>query len=654
MSIQILDIVLYSIRGERRILSFRPGAVNIITGDSGTGKSALISIVDYCMGSSSCKIPEGVIRNNVAWYGIRLTDGSTQHFVARRSPDPGKATTSDAYYAVGAEVSLPASAELSVTTNIDSVVKRLTGIIGIGLNLHEPPKGQTRDPLEANLNHALAFVFQRQNEISQPEILFHGQSNNWIAQSIKDTLPYFLGAVDDSFVAKKMKLKDLRRQLRECERSLIRLEAIAGNGLTGVTPLIAEARDMGILPADAAPMTWEESVDMLRAAKAVSPEEHLIRYEESTDQAELGRLNDERNKLREQLRQQQDELDSMRSLLAVEGGYSREITEQVSRLSSLRLFAPQKDGHCPLCDQHMPERLPSSLQLQAEIHRATEQLGSVAKHTPGLEALIVDQETKVSETRRWLRESRAAMEALRRSDDRLGELRDATARRAHVLGRVSLFLETLPQVANSSDLRHEIAELQRKIEQLEVDLSDENLRERLESILSVINKHITKWADQLELEHRGNPFRFDLRRLLVVVDAEMGPIPMDRMGSGANWLGCHLMATLALQMWFVRKARPVPRFLFLDQPSQVYFPAERDVGGSMEVLEDNDRLAVIRIFGLIRDVVSELHGGLQVIITEHADVTEDWYQAAVVERWRNGAALIPSAWLTATEPPERE
>lgn len=88
MSIQILDIVVYSSRGERRVLSLRPGEMNIITGDSKTGKSALISIVDYCLGSSSCAVPEGVIRNNVAWYGIRFSDGAAQHFVGRRSPVP--------------------------------------------------------------------------------------------------------------------------------------------------------------------------------------------------------------------------------------------------------------------------------------------------------------------------------------------------------------------------------------------------------------------------------------------------------------------------------------------------------------------------------------------------------------------------------------
>ena len=646
MSIQILDIVVYSSRGERRVLSLRPGEMNIITGDSKTGKSALISIVDYCLGSSSCAVPEGVIRNHVAWYGVRFSDGAAQHFVARRSPDPGRTTTSDAYYTVGAEVALPESTALSATTNIDSVVERLTAIVGIGLNLHEPPEGQTRDPLSAKLRHALAFVFQPQNEISQPAFLFHKQSDNWVAQSIRDTLPYFLGAVDDDFVAKKAKLKELRRGLRDRERALARLEAITGGGLGGAAPLVTEARDVGLLPPGAAPSTWDEAIDVLRAALAAPPEEQLVRYEESTDQAELARLNGVRGQLREQLRGQEDELRAMRSLLADEGGYSTEATEQVSRLSSLGIYASSDSGCCPLCDQPTGERVPSSLQLQSELDRASAQLSSVAKHTPGLEALAVEQESKVAETRRLLRENRAAMEALRRSDDRLVQLRDAATRRAHVIGRISLFLETLPQVADPSDLRREVAELQREIEKLEADLSDDKLQERLDSILSVIGRRLTEWADRLELEHSGNPFRLDLRRLQVVADAETGPIPMDRMGSGANWLGCHLIAHLALHSWFVKKGRPVPRFLFLDQPSQVYFPAERDAGGSMAVLEDEDRLAVIRIFELIRDVVAELSPGLQVIIAEHADVTEDWYQAAVVERWRNGDALIPPYWLS--------
>ena len=647
MSIQILDIVLYSTRGDRRVLSLRPGEMNIITGDSNTGKSALISIVDYCLGSSKCAVPEGVIRNNVAWYGVRFTDGDAQHFVARRSPDPGRDTTSDAYYAVASEVELPAPDKLSATTNIDTIVERLTNVLGIGINLHEPPEGQTRDPLAAKLRHALAFVFQPQNEISEPGHLFHKQSDYWVALAIKDTLPYFLGAVDDDFVSKNTRMRELRRRLRERSRTLAGLEAIAGEGLGSAAPLISEVRDVGILAPDVAPASWEDAIEILQAAVNASPEEQLIRYEETIDQTEIGRLNDERAGLKEQLQGQQHELEAIRSLLADEGGFAREAGEQVSRLSSLNIFTPADEPSCPLCEQPTPSHHPKPEQLQAEMRRASSHLEKVTKHTPGLEALILEQETNVSEIRRLLRENRASLEAIRQADDRLQALRDDSARRAHVLGRVSLFLETLPQVADTSELRMEIDELGEEIAKLEEDLSDDNIQERLDSILSVIGNWLTEWSERLEHEHSGNPFRLDLRKLQVVADTDSGPIPMEQMGSGANWLGCHLIAHLALHTWFVRKDRPVPRFLFLDQPSQVYFPADRDVGGSIAVLEDEDRMAVIRIFELIRHVVEELDGGFQVIVTEHADLTEDWYRDAVVERWRNGATLIPSEWLNA-------
>ncbi len=42
MSFQVLDIVLYGFNQEQRVLSFKPGCLNIITGSSKTGKTALI------------------------------------------------------------------------------------------------------------------------------------------------------------------------------------------------------------------------------------------------------------------------------------------------------------------------------------------------------------------------------------------------------------------------------------------------------------------------------------------------------------------------------------------------------------------------------------------------------------------------------------
>lgn len=76
----------------------------------------------------------------------------------------------------------------------------------------------------------------------------------------------------------------------------------------------------------------------------------------------------------------------------------------------------------------------------------------------------------------------------------------------------------------------------------------------------------------------------------------------------------------------------------------MYFPPEKDIEGSMELVSDDDRLAVSRMFRLVFEAVATVAPGLQVIVTEHADINEDWYQAAVVERWRGGLKLVPDDW----------
>lgn len=48
--LQLRAIASYSHAGERRDIEFVLGRLNIVTGASKTGKSALLDIVDYCWG----------------------------------------------------------------------------------------------------------------------------------------------------------------------------------------------------------------------------------------------------------------------------------------------------------------------------------------------------------------------------------------------------------------------------------------------------------------------------------------------------------------------------------------------------------------------------------------------------------------------------
>jgi hypothetical protein len=51
--VQLLSVILYNAQGAIRRVDFRPGRLNIVTGESRTGKGALLTIVDYCLGRKS-------------------------------------------------------------------------------------------------------------------------------------------------------------------------------------------------------------------------------------------------------------------------------------------------------------------------------------------------------------------------------------------------------------------------------------------------------------------------------------------------------------------------------------------------------------------------------------------------------------------------
>jgi hypothetical protein len=201
--IQIRAIVAYSHDGRHRVLPLEPGKVNIISGDSRTGKSAILGVIDYCFGSSALDVPEGIIRRGAGWFGLLLQTTHGQAFIARKLPAGNGKSNEAVFIKIGQSLDIPQASELRQTTNTDGLAAMLASWVGITDYLHEPPAGHSRPPLSATFNHALTFCFQSQNEIGQKGVLFHGASDRFVAQAIKDTLPYFLGAVTDVYADRK-------------------------------------------------------------------------------------------------------------------------------------------------------------------------------------------------------------------------------------------------------------------------------------------------------------------------------------------------------------------------------------------------------------------------------------------------------------------
>lgn len=642
MTIQILDLVVYSHDGQSRTLPFKAGAVNVITGGSKTGKSALISIADYCFGATECKVPEGPIRRCVSWFALRLKLAEGQAFIARRCPDPKAASSEHCFVEIADEVAVPAMSDLRQTTNTAGLTSILTGWSGIADNVHEPPPGQTRRPLSATIRHAIAFCFQPQDEIIRRQQLFHGADDRFIAQGLKDTLPYFLGAVDDDYVRKREQLRRLREQLRNVERQLAELKAIRGDGVSKAASLLAQARDAGLTTSLAD--TWEDVVGELTV---VSSTPLTALDEEIPTEDEYSRLAAQRDQLMDEQRRVRDEISTARVFQQDEQGFSVEVSEQRSRLASIGIFEGTPSDHsCPLCAQPIESQdgFPTVDGIKESLNHVTERLDAVTRAQPQIEEAIAELESRLQRVNQLLAENRNQMQAVQIQYARSRQLRDDMARRSLIVGRISLYLESMPELPDTRELEQRATALRADCDSLEEELADERIKERVDSITSILAKRMSAWAADLELEHSEFPLRLNVNRLTVVSDTADGPVPMDRMGSGENWVGYHLIVHLALHEWFSQRERPVPRVLFLDQPSQVYFPPEKDVDGSLSGLDEEDRRAVTRMFSFVFDVVKQLAPDFQVVITEHADFRDDWYQDAVVERWRGGLKLIPDSW----------
>lgn len=66
MYFQVEKIILWSkkVQYSYKTVDFCYDKINVITGASRTGKSAIIPIIDYCLGDGQCQIPVNTIRDD--------------------------------------------------------------------------------------------------------------------------------------------------------------------------------------------------------------------------------------------------------------------------------------------------------------------------------------------------------------------------------------------------------------------------------------------------------------------------------------------------------------------------------------------------------------------------------------------------------------
>jgi hypothetical protein len=649
---QIESLGIYNGQGDRRLVPFHSG-LNIITGWSGTGKSSLLSIAEFCLGRTEPTYPEGALTDVVTWFSITVEHEGTRIFIGRPAPPRGRRSTTQAMLLVGVGGYEVAGLDLEVNADTETVREQLTRLVGMpgtDVRIATP----FRDPLETTIAQALFYCFQDENEITNKNVLFHRASDEGEASAIRDTLPYFLGAAELNTVALRRQLDEARRDLRRAETRLAQVEATTERLDTEVGALIAQAHTLGLLRSSA------DDVDpfaLLREARDATVGDDR----EVGDAPEQYRtLRERQRELVENLVRAQEQAALARRFSAQRRLFEDEVDEQMARLQTVNLLAPPQPARtdtspdtqsaaaaappCPLCGSALDSHDTDAILLHTSIRELGERLEQVAGLEPRAVAQLDALDAEIDHVRAELRDVDRQLAAVAATEVALKEAGDVRARREYLQGRIAAYLDTARNVEDNDALIRRVAAFRGRVDELGALVDLEEQRGRVASMLQFVSTYMTQYAQALRLEHSEHSVRLDPERLTVVADTPTGPITLARMGSQTNIVGYHLAAHLALHRWFVEQGRPVPRFLFFDQPTQPFYPDDvrRE---SDEVLSDEDDVRVGELFTLLREVANHLEG-FQIIIPDHANRPEQWFQDAVVENWRDGNALVPQRWLT--------
>src|SRR4029077_1297971 len=153
-----------------RSVTFEPGRLNIISGVSRTGKSAIIPIIDYCLGSDRCTIPTGIIRQKTALFGVVVRVSEGEKLFARREPETQQATD-DMHIAEAVDkVEIPASIHKNAGRDlVKQRLDHLAGLTKVSFSEDDPERGFGR----SSFRDLAAFTFQPQNIVANPNALFY-------------------------------------------------------------------------------------------------------------------------------------------------------------------------------------------------------------------------------------------------------------------------------------------------------------------------------------------------------------------------------------------------------------------------------------------------------------------------------------------------
>ena len=196
--------------------TFEKNKVNVVTGDSSTGKSSILRVIDYCLLAKESAIVEDVINENVAWYGLCFHLNGHDYVIARKAPTHGRGGYD--YYWAPDNDEMPGDNYPRPTQGTSRA--ELQAFISNEMHIPNVTLEEGREKLQPTFREMMMMNYLTEDIIATSGTYFDTQLNTEVRLEsfVIKLMRFGLGADEQKEQELKARIEELEKKIKEEER----------------------------------------------------------------------------------------------------------------------------------------------------------------------------------------------------------------------------------------------------------------------------------------------------------------------------------------------------------------------------------------------------------------------------------------------------
>ena len=614
MNFNINKIILWLKNGKIRELEFKPNKINLITGGSHTGKSAILEIVDYCFFSSKSRISESMINENVLWYGINISVNDKNYTIVRESLSEGK--VSDNYY-------FSSFGEIPLIVDSNNSENAIKSILETEFKIDRDAKFPTsygsnyiKAGTKISLRYFLMFNTISGNIIENDEGVFFDKQNDI---RYKEALPRIfdlaLGIETVENILKSEKKAELENQLAKLIRKNKAISSKASDFNQERVEILQKAKEHNVVRDDA--KIDEVIVDLNKAIQGFENEPTT---------------NSEKEILESSFYSLQRKIRNLKQFSTEYSKYKRSIKNLDDSLKPIE-FLREKDSE--IIKTSIFEQL-----LTSYTKDLTKIRKSYSNNTP-IDRQVNDN---IKDLEKELEIIKSKLDLLPKENKSFESEKEKYFFLGQMKSKLEIFSTDSSSVLTSYD--EEIGALQLEIEQL-IIVNTEDKRELTIKLTEEIISEYIKESDKALANYSTYQPVFDYKNKTLLLRKPKTSY-IENVGSSSNHMFLHLFFSLAMHEVIFQNQSPfVAPFLIIDQPSRPYYGTN---GKRKTENPESDDYKIKKAFELLDRFIETRKsnsGKFQMIVLEHIPIetVSNLKNIHIVGEFFDGNALIPNSYI---------